>query len=69
MDRNLYGEAPSRDVFTHCKHDLFQAIWDLLLDKKFMDAYHNGILIQCADGIMRRIHPRFFSYSADYPEK
>jgi hypothetical protein len=48
---------------------MFQAIWDLLLDERFMDAYINGIVIKCADGITRRVYPRFFSYSADYPEK
>ena len=34
-----------------------------------MDAYRNGIVIQCADGVTRRVYPRFFSYSADYSEK
>jgi hypothetical protein len=27
------------------------------------------MVIQCADGIERRIYPRIFTYSADYPEK
>ncbi|KAF8551578.1 hypothetical protein OG21DRAFT_1478072 [Imleria badia] len=49
--------------------ELFQAIWALLLDEKFMDAYHNGLVIQCCNGIMRRVFLHFFSYSADYPEK
>jgi Plavaka transposase len=34
-----------------------------------MHAYEHGIVIDCADGIRRRIFPRFFTYSADYPEK
>lgn len=46
-----------------------QAIWALLLDDKFMHAYKYGIIIRCGDGITRRVFPRFFSYSADYPEK
>jgi hypothetical protein len=46
-----------------------QAIWALLLDEDFMDAYKNGIIIRCGDGITRRVFPRFFTYSADYPEK
>jgi hypothetical protein len=45
------------------------AIWELLLDAEFMHVYEHGIFIRCADGIIRRIYPRFFTYSADYPEK
>jgi hypothetical protein len=45
------------------------AIWTLLLDNKFMDAYEHGIVIKCSDGITRRVFPWFFTYSADYPEK
>jgi hypothetical protein len=46
-----------------------QQIWLLLLDENFMDAYVHGIRIACGDGATRRIFPRFFTYSADYPEK
>lgn len=46
-----------------------QAIWALLLDPKFMHAYKFGIEVLCADGIWRRVFPRFLTYSADYPEK
>ncbi|KIJ17498.1 hypothetical protein PAXINDRAFT_110880 [Paxillus involutus ATCC 200175] len=56
-------------MYTHCKRELMHAIWELLLDEDFMRAYKYGILIECADGITRRIFPRFFTYSADYPEK
>lgn len=45
------------------------AVWLLLLDPDFMKAYEHGILIHCADGILRRLFPRFFTYSADYPER
>jgi hypothetical protein len=45
------------------------AIWRLLLDDEFMDAYQNGSVIAFPDGISRRVFPRFFIYSADYPEK
>lgn len=40
-----------------------------MLDEEFMDAYENGILITFADGIVRQVFPRIFTYSADYPEK
>ena len=46
-----------------------QAIWTLLLDSDFMHGYEHGIVIQFADGIQRRVFPRIFTYSADYPEK
>lgn len=45
------------------------AIWALLLDEEFLHAYVHGIVITCADGITRRVYPRIFTYSADYPEK
>lgn len=46
-----------------------QAVWDQLLDPEFMDGYENGIVLKCGDNIVRRIFPRIFTYSADYPEK
>ena len=46
-----------------------QKIWLLLLDQEFMEAYVHGIPITCGDGVKRQIFPRFFTYSADYPEK
>ncbi|KAI0349053.1 hypothetical protein OH77DRAFT_1525957 [Trametes cingulata] len=65
----VYGSPPSADVQTFCKRELMQQIWLLLLDDEFMDAYENGILVTCGDGVVRRIFPRIFTYSADYPEK
>ncbi|KAF8815986.1 hypothetical protein BYT27DRAFT_7185715 [Phlegmacium glaucopus] len=35
----------------------------------FIDAYEHGIVFKCADGVIRRIYPCFFTYAADYPEK
>lgn len=46
-----------------------QAVWLLLLDAEFMHAYEHGLLVQCGDGVQRRVFPRFFAYSADYPER
>jgi hypothetical protein len=45
------------------------AVWRLLLDDDFMEAYEKGIIIRFPDGIERRLFPRFFTYSADYQEK
>lgn len=43
--------------------------WKIILDDEFINAYHYGIIIECIDGVERRVYPRIFSYSADYPEK
>ena len=56
-------------TLTHLKRELIHAIYELLLDEEFMHAYEHGIVVKCADGITRRIFPRFFTYAADYPEK
>ncbi|KAJ2975803.1 hypothetical protein NUW54_g11670 [Trametes sanguinea] len=66
---HVYGTAISADMLTFCKRELMQCVWLLLLDDEFLDAYENGILVQCGDGVTRRIFPRILSYSADYPEK
>ena len=57
------------DLLAHCKHELFHAVWNILLDEEFLDAYKNGIVVKCSDGKYRRVFPRIFTYSADYPEK
>lgn len=64
-----YGVPASDAMLTFLKRELMQSIWRLLLDDKFIDAYRNGIVIRCADGIERRVYPRLFTYSANYPEK
>jgi hypothetical protein len=65
----IYGQAPSDNILTHLRRELMQAVWLLLLDDEFMDAYINGIVIEFPDGVLRRLFPRFFTYAADYPEK
>jgi len=57
------------DLLAHCKRELFHAVWSVLLDDDFIEAYKNGIVVKCFDGIYRRVYPRIFTYSADYPEK
>jgi hypothetical protein len=57
------------DILTHCRRELMHAIWSFLLDNDFLHAYTYGIVVQCIDGIKRRVYPRIFTYSADYPEK
>ncbi|TEB23984.1 hypothetical protein FA13DRAFT_1577104, partial [Coprinellus micaceus] len=58
------------DLMTHCRRELMHGIWRILLsDEEFLHAYKYGIVIKCIDGIERRVFPRIFTYSADYPEK
>ena len=64
-----FGEPASAAVLRFLKHELMQKIWLAILDEKFMEAYRHGFLVQCGDGVLRRLFPRFFIYSADYPEK
>ncbi len=45
------------------------AIWDQLMDERFVDGCKNGIIIHCSDGIERVFYIRMMTYSADYPEK
>ncbi|KAF8874231.1 hypothetical protein BD779DRAFT_1476607 [Infundibulicybe gibba] len=67
--RKVFGKVATAAVLTHCKRELMQVIWLLLLDEEFMHAYIHGFVIEFADGVSRRVFPRFFTYSADYPEK
>ncbi|KAK0421714.1 hypothetical protein EV421DRAFT_1724714 [Armillaria borealis] len=56
-------------LLTHCRRELMHEAWKLLLDAEFVHAYIHGIVLKCADGVYRRVYPRIFTYSADYPEK
>ncbi|KAG5634841.1 hypothetical protein H0H81_000543 [Sphagnurus paluster] len=58
-----------KDILTHLRRELMHSVWQFLLDDEFVHAYKYGIVIRCHDGIERRIYPRIFTYSADYPEK
>jgi len=49
---HVFGKSASDEVLTHCKRELFQAIWMTLLDEEFMDAYTNGLVVECVDGIL-----------------
>lgn len=65
----IYGSPPKDAVLTHLKRELMHAIWNLILSDGFVEDYKHGIITHCADGIVRRLFPRLFTYSADYPEK
>jgi hypothetical protein len=56
-------------TITHCRRELMQQVWNLMLDDEFVTAYEHGFVSDGVDGILRRFYPRIFTYSADYPEK
>ena len=68
-DFNQKWDAQHSSIRTHCHRELMHAVWKFLLDDDFLHAYKYGIVLRCRDGIERRIYPRVFTYSADYPEK
>ena len=64
-----FGVPPPPDVITHCRRELYHEVIKLILQGRFAEAYKHGIPIKFPDGIIRRVFPRFYCYSADYPEK
>lgn len=67
--RKHFGSSPSRETLTHLSRECHNSMIDLLLDEEFMHAYEHGFVQKFSDGVTRRAFPRFFIYSADYPEK
>jgi hypothetical protein len=65
MDR----KQPSDSFVTHCRRELMQAQWDILLDEEFLMAYQHGMVTKCCDGITCRFYPHLLTYSADYKDK
>ena len=68
-DIHASWKTQKQNIITHCRRELMHAIWKFLLDDDFVHAYKYGMVIKCANGVERRIYPRIFTYSADYPEK
>ncbi|KAF9643157.1 hypothetical protein BDM02DRAFT_3104798 [Thelephora ganbajun] len=65
-----FGTVPSEATITHCKQELIQALWLLILSAPdFVQVYQYGIFICFADQVIHHVFPRFFAYMADYPEK
>ncbi|KAG6818921.1 hypothetical protein H0H93_000270 [Arthromyces matolae] len=62
-------KTQKKSILTHCRRELMHAVWDFLFDDDFIHAFKYGMVIKCVDGIERRVYPRLFTYSADYPEK
>ena len=62
-------DVQKADLLAHCRRELMHSVWRFLLNDDFLHAYKYGMVVKCSDGVYRRIYPRIFTYSADYPEK
>ena len=69
MEHGGSDRLPGSTLFTHCHRELFHAQWKDLLDDEFLQAYKHRMVFVCGDNVKRRLFPRIFTYSADYPEK
>lgn len=69
IEKALGGRPISDQLAAHIKREIFHAALRVLLDDDFVEAYRSGMVIMCSDGVERRLYPRIFTYSADYPEK
>ncbi|KAJ3858791.1 hypothetical protein EV359DRAFT_75796 [Lentinula novae-zelandiae] len=69
MNFHVKWKTQKASILTHCRRELMHSVWKFLLTDDFIHAYRYGIVIECGDGVKRRIYPHFFTYSADYPEK
>lgn len=67
--KKQFGVPPPDDIITHCRRELYHAVVERILKGEFEEVYKNGIIIMFPDGVQRRVFPRFYCYSADYPEK
>ena len=67
--RQTFGQSPTAATLTHCRREVMQSVWGILLDAEFIEAYENGVVVTMLDGIKRCVFPRIFTYSCDYPEK
>ncbi|KAG8729295.1 hypothetical protein FRC10_004102 [Ceratobasidium sp. 414] len=65
----MHKKPPTDALITHLRCELMHAVWVALLDDEFIEAWRTGVVIDCADGVRRRVFPRILTYSADYPEK
>lgn len=68
-DTHPAWKTQKKSILTHCRRELIHAVWRFLLDDDFIHACRYGIVILCPDSVERRVYPRIFTYSADYPEK
>ncbi|KIL60072.1 hypothetical protein M378DRAFT_47864, partial [Amanita muscaria Koide BX008] len=67
--QDTFGKAATSHILTHMRRELMHEVWKIILDDEFIDTYTHGFLMEFTNGTVRRVFPRIFTYSADYPEK
>jgi hypothetical protein len=67
--QDKFGKVATSHVLTHMRRELMHEVWKVILDDEFINVYTRGFLTEFADDTVRRVFPRIFTYSADYPEK
>ncbi|KAK7461457.1 hypothetical protein VKT23_008634 [Stygiomarasmius scandens] len=67
--REIFGVAATSDELTHSRRELMHAVLAIIFNPAFREAYLKGVVVQCADKMLRRFFLRLFSYSCDYVEK
>ena len=53
LTEHLGNKGATIMLLTHCQREFFYKLWKLILDKEFMTAYQQGIVITCCNGIKR----------------
>ncbi|KAI0257812.1 hypothetical protein BC834DRAFT_838847, partial [Gloeopeniophorella convolvens] len=67
--REQFGKSATNNTLTHLKWELIHQILHLIQNKKFVDAYEDGLILDCGDGTQMLMFLRLLIYAADYPEK
>lgn len=69
VTRMTRGKKVTPELVAHCRRELIQACWRIMLDDDFIQAWSNGVVQLCRDAVERRWYPRILAYVGDLPEK
>jgi hypothetical protein len=64
-----FGKPATAHVLSHLSREVIHEVWKILLDQEFIKAYTIGFDVEFSDGVVRKVFPCIFTYSADYPER
>uniref|UniRef100_A0A0W0F6L2 Uncharacterized protein n=1 Tax=Moniliophthora roreri TaxID=221103 RepID=A0A0W0F6L2_MONRR len=67
--RAHYGQAPLEETQRFLNREVIQKAWGELLDEEFVEAFMNGLMLECADMEEHLGLLTLFCHSGDYPEK
>ncbi|KAL5528006.1 hypothetical protein ACEPAF_7142 [Sanghuangporus sanghuang] len=69
VTRMVKGKKVTPDLLAHCRRELVQACWQIMLDDAFVQAWATGVVQTCKDAVLQKWYPWILAYSADLPEK